>query len=102
MNALHCVVRQILALLATPEELVSTTLLVLPFAFPDFEEFYAFSLDLENEFMPQVNKEHRPVAAKADKGNNGKEKPSLKKLLSKDKILEQEKSSANDIQVRKK
>lgn len=45
---------EMLHMLTTPEEEVATTLLMLPFAFPDFEEFYDFAVELEDEIIPQI------------------------------------------------
>lgn len=47
---------EMLVLMTTPEEMLSTTLLVLPFAFPDFEEFYDYSLEVEDEVLPKLEK----------------------------------------------
>ena len=41
---------------ATEEE-VATTLLMLPFAFPEFEEFHDFAVELEDEIIPQMEDE---------------------------------------------
>jgi hypothetical protein len=50
---------EMLHLLTTPEEEVSTTLLMLPFAFPTFQEFYAFQLELDDVFIPDIEREGR-------------------------------------------
>ena len=39
---------EILHLLITPEDECATTLLMLPFAYPDFEDWYAFTTELED------------------------------------------------------
>lgn len=43
-----------LALLTEREDAVETTLLVLPFAFPDFQEFYEWSVKVEDELLPRL------------------------------------------------
>jgi hypothetical protein len=48
---------EVLALLTAKEEDVATTLLMLPFAFQNFEEFYDFSLDLEDDILPQIERD---------------------------------------------
>lgn len=50
---------EMLALLTAKEEDVSTTLLMLPFAFASFEEFHAFSLELEDVVSPLLEQEMR-------------------------------------------
>jgi len=51
---------EMLHLMTTPEEDLETTLIVFPFAFPDFEEFYAFSVDLEDNAMPALEALSKP------------------------------------------
>jgi Fe-S-cluster containining protein len=48
---------EMLALLTSKEEDVATTLLMLPFAFQDFQDFYDFSLDLEDIYLPALEKD---------------------------------------------
>jgi len=48
---------EVLTLLTTKEEDLATTLLMLPFACRDFEEFYDFSLDLEEIVLPLLEKD---------------------------------------------
>ncbi|KAJ1430089.1 hypothetical protein B484DRAFT_396069 [Ochromonadaceae sp. CCMP2298] len=67
---------EVLDLLATDEDSVATTLLMLPFAFPDFEEFYAFSLDLEDIILPLMEKRSRPDFDDFDKAPAGEEEES--------------------------
>eukprot|EP01040_Poterioochromonas_malhamensis_P011595 gene11595-12647_t len=43
---------EVLYLLSHPEEEVETTLIMFPFAFKNFKDFYDFSLDLEDEILP--------------------------------------------------
>lgn len=50
---------EMMALLTAKEEDVATTLLVLPFAFANFNDFYDFSLDLEDAILPLIEKELR-------------------------------------------
>lgn len=72
---------EVLTLLVTPEEELSTTLLVLPFAFQDFPEFYEYCLDLEDYWIPRFEEEH---ALPPPTGGPGEKEPSaLVKLLKK-------------------
>ena len=48
---------EMLALLTTKEEDVATTLLMLPFALNNFEEFHEFSLDLEDLVLPSIERD---------------------------------------------
>ena len=43
-----------LALLTASEDELSTTLLVLPFALSSFQDFYEFSLNIEDVVLPQL------------------------------------------------
>eukprot|EP01038_Epipyxis_sp_PR26KG_P011266 gene11266-15115_t len=44
-------------LLTNKADDIETTLLMLPFAFPDFKEFYEFSLEIEDILLPSIEKE---------------------------------------------
>jgi hypothetical protein len=57
---------EMLHLLTTPEEDTATTLIVLPFSFSDFEEYYEFSLELEDEIIPEIEKYSRPEYTNKD------------------------------------
>jgi hypothetical protein len=46
-----------LHLLTVPEDEVATTLLIAPFAFPEFSAFYDFMLDFEDIQLPAILKE---------------------------------------------
>lgn len=55
---------EMLDLLSQDEDEVATTLLMLPFAFPSFEEWNQFTVQLEDEVMPLLERETRgPVQA---------------------------------------
>ena len=45
---------EVLQLLTINEDEVATTLLMLPFALLDFEDFYEFSLELEDKILPKI------------------------------------------------
>ena len=45
---------EMLALLTSKEEDIATTLLVIPFALQEFDEFYDFSLDIEDRMLPKL------------------------------------------------
>lgn len=67
-----------LDLLANKEESVATTLLILPFCFQSFDDFHAFSLEVEDVIMPLLEREVRgPIEqgsrAEDAKDNNNKE-----------------------------
>jgi hypothetical protein len=55
-----------LTLLTAPETDIATTLLVFPFAFPNFEDFYAFSRRLEDKILPKLERQVRPPGANTD------------------------------------
>ena len=79
---------EMLHLLTTPEEEISTTLIMLPFAFQDFAEFNDFSIELEDEIVPAFEKESRPAYTVKNADGDGFEKQAgkeskLKKLFSK-------------------
>lgn len=59
---------EMLALLTAKEDDVGTTLLMLPFAFASFEEFHAFSLELEDVVSPLLEQEMRGPAVKGEVG----------------------------------
>eukprot|EP01031_Cornospumella_fuschlensis_P022540 gene22540-27509_t len=60
-------------MLAHGNEVVETSLLVLPFHFPSFQEFYAFSLRLQDDILPSLLRE---VRLYGDASNNGNPTPS--------------------------
>lgn len=45
-----------LSLLSADQNTISTTLLVLPFAFPNFLDFYDFSMELEDDILPKIER----------------------------------------------
>ena len=57
---------EMLHLLTTPEEETATTLIVLPFSFSDFEEYYEFALELEDDIVPEIEKYMRPEYTNKD------------------------------------
>jgi len=59
----------VLELMLRPEEEIATTLLMLPFAFPDFQQFHDFSLDLEDLVLPSVELQSRPSRHHLDSGD---------------------------------
>jgi len=66
---------EVLNLLSSKEEEVATTLIMLPFAFQNFEDFYAFSLELEDVVLPMLEAESRGPNVKPDSfaaGTTGK------------------------------
>lgn len=79
---------EILALLTSPMESVSTTLLVLPFAFPDFADFHAFSTQLEGAVIAGLNQANSAETAS---------KPGLRSVLAKK--PKEEPEGQNDIQL---
>lgn len=54
---------EMLTLLSTPESELSTTLLVLPFAFQSFLDFHRFGLELEDVWVPAFEKDLASSAA---------------------------------------
>ncbi len=57
MNMVEKVKFEILDLLANKEQDVATTLLMLPFAFQTFPEWHEFTMQLEDEIMPILERE---------------------------------------------
>eukprot|EP01031_Cornospumella_fuschlensis_P023388 gene23388-28380_t len=56
-------------MLAHSNEVVETSLLVLPFHFPSFQEFYAFSLRLQDDILPSLLREVRLYNDASNSGN---------------------------------
>ena len=52
-----------LHLMTTPEEELATTLIMLPFAYDNFEEFYHFSIELEDDIIPRLERLSNPTYA---------------------------------------
>eukprot|EP00981_Chlorochromonas_danica_P005795 scaffold1190_cov187-Ochromonas_danica.AAC.27 len=57
------VLPQVLYLLTHPKEEVETTLLVFPFLTPEFEDFYEFTLELEDIILPGILKQFSTFAS---------------------------------------
>eukprot|EP01039_Chlorochromonas_danica_P006228 gene6228-6867_t len=55
--------QEVLYLLTHPKEEVETTLLVFPFLTPEFEDFYEFTLELEDIILPGILKQFSTFAS---------------------------------------
>lgn len=74
-----------LALTTSKEEDIATTLLIIPFAMQSFDDFYKFSLNIEDNILPKIERNsYQPKAmndnsesSSADKSNKRKKKKTL-------------------------
>jgi len=73
---------EVLQLLTIKEDEVETTLLMLPFALLDFEEFYEFSLELEDKILPKIEEASQGPKKTSTLANDDKKKL-LKRIKSK-------------------
>ena len=62
---------EILHLLTTPEDECATTLLMLPFAYPDFEEWYDFVIELEDNILNEMLMECRGIKYDTNNDDDG-------------------------------
>jgi Fe-S-cluster containining protein len=97
---------EVLQLLTIKEEEVATTLLMLPFALLDFEEFYEFSLELEDKILPKIEESSQGPKKDVVTTKSGKEdkKSLLQRIKSKKEKKEEgcpvnHSSGNNDIQL---
>jgi Fe-S-cluster containining protein len=94
---------EMLDLLSCDEDDVATTLLMLPFAFQSFQEWNAFTMQLEDEVMPLLEQEARVHAVEGSvhgrqsgqSSSRGKRRSLLQKLKDTDAAAAKRDSQAN-------
>ena len=84
---------EMLHLMTSTEEDVSTTLIMLPFVFQEFIDFYDFSVELEDQIVPALERESRPAyttkssdISKKSQRRNSKLKKALSRQKQKDSL----------------